>query len=306
MRLLKQILIPVVLIFSSLSSAVLEAQPGKVSGSRTQVEQPKPGEKFRGWEHLVRELLAAGAPLSVLRSVYQDKRMQLFNPIYFKVKPKEASAMYTGFLTPKRLKMGRECLAKHSKVLANAERRFEVPKEVLTAIALVESNCGTITGKSRIVERLSRLAGLFEPNNVKRNYRSLVESGEKVTLKQVQDRAEYLKQLFLPELLALFRYAKRERLDILEVRGSNGGAIGIVQFLPGSIERFGVDGNGDGVISLFNHADAFASAANFIASSGWDNSLKRQEKRLVLKKYNNSDPYVDTVLQVAERLGAKI
>ena len=52
--------------------------------------------------------------------------------------------------------------------------------------------------------------------------------------------------------------------------GSYAGAIGLPQFMPGSIRRFAVDGNNDGRIDLRNSPeDAIASVANFLKAHGW-------------------------------------
>ena len=52
--------------------------------------------------------------------------------------------------------------------------------------------------------------------------------------------------------------------------GSYAGAIGLPQFMPGSIRRFAVDGNNDGKIDLRNSPeDAIASVANFLKAHGW-------------------------------------
>jgi membrane-bound lytic murein transglycosylase B len=56
----------------------------------------------------------------------------------------------------------------------------------------------------------------------------------------------------------------------LNQTGSFAGAIGLPQFMPGSIRRFAVDGNKDGKIDLRNSPeDAIASVANFLIMHGW-------------------------------------
>jgi membrane-bound lytic murein transglycosylase B len=54
--------------------------------------------------------------------------------------------------------------------------------------------------------------------------------------------------------------------------GSYAGAIGLPQFMPGSILRFAVDGDLDGKIDLrHSPEDAIASVANFLKEHGWVN-----------------------------------
>ncbi len=57
---------------------------------------------------------------------------------------------------------------------------------------------------------------------------------------------------------------------MFEVRGSFAGAIGLPQFMPGSIRRYAVDFDGDGRIDLHGSpADAIGSVARFLAEHGW-------------------------------------
>ncbi|NDB08933.1 MAG: hypothetical protein EBX98_01460, partial [Burkholderiaceae bacterium] len=56
----------------------------------------------------------------------------------------------------------------------------------------------------------------------------------------------------------------------LNQSSSYAGAIGLPQFMPGSILQFATDGDGDGVIDLRNNRrDAIFSVANFLKVHGW-------------------------------------
>jgi membrane-bound lytic murein transglycosylase B len=58
------------------------------------------------------------------------------------------------------------------------------------------------------------------------------------------------------------------------VRGSYAGAIGLPQFMPGSINRWAVDFDGDGRIDLLGSAaDTIGSIANYLAGFGWQRGL---------------------------------
>jgi membrane-bound lytic murein transglycosylase B len=86
------------------------------------------------------------------------------------------------------------------------------------------------------------------------------------------------------------------------MRGSFAGALGIAQFLPSSVLKFGKDGNRDGRINLFDHADAIESIASYLNQHGWRPSLTRNEAFRVILYYNNSKYYAETILKVSERL----
>ena len=72
--------------------------------------------------------------------------------------------------------------------------------------------------------------------------------------------------------------------------------------MPSSLLRFAQDGNRDGQINLFQHADAIESIANYLKQHGWRPGLKRHEAFRILLRYNHSKYYADTILKVAERL----
>ncbi len=55
------------------------------------------------------------------------------------------------------------------------------------------------------------------------------------------------------------------------MKGSWAGAMGQSQFMPSSFLNFAADGNGDGKKDIWDsEADVFASTANYLAQSGWD------------------------------------
>jgi lytic murein transglycosylase len=52
--------------------------------------------------------------------------------------------------------------------------------------------------------------------------------------------------------------------------GAAHGEIGQTQFLPGNVQKYGVDGDGNGRVDLIaSRADALASTANFLRANGW-------------------------------------
>ena len=73
------------------------------------------------------------------------------------------------------------------------------------------------------------------------------------------------------------------------------GAGGPMQFLAGTWSSYGVDGDGDGVKSRWNPADAIYGAANYLRASGAPADL-----RGAIFAYNHSTSYVEAVLRVAE------
>jgi len=80
------------------------------------------------------------------------------------------------------------------------------------------------------------------------------------------------------------------------------GASGPAQFLAGTWERFGVDGDGDGTRDPHDPADAIAAMASYLRASG-----APQDWRGALRTYNHSDAYATAVEQLAAtyRSGAR-
>jgi hypothetical protein len=143
-----------------------------------------------------------------------------------------------------------------------------------------------------------------EPANLRRNVlrhslgRAAYGDAEQLT----RERGQYLEDTFYPEVLATFQLADRLDIDPLGIRGSGSGAFGMPQFLPRSYLSYGVDGNGDGRVSLYDPDDAISSCANYLSAHGWRAGMTRTERRRVIWHYNRSEAYIDAVLGLAERL----
>lgn len=75
---------------------------------------------------------------------------------------------------------------------------------------------------------------------------------------------------------------------------SSAGAIGWMQFMPSTWERWGVDANGDGLADPWNAEDAITASARYLAASGGGADISR-----AVFSYNHAQWYVDEVLQLA-------
>ncbi len=79
---------------------------------------------------------------------------------------------------------------------------------------------------------------------------------------------------------------------------STAGAVGWMQFLPGTFKTWGVDANKDGVKDPYNPVDAIFSAARYLRAAGADTNLRK-----AIFAYNHADWYVDSVMLRARVLG---
>jgi murein DD-endopeptidase MepM/ murein hydrolase activator NlpD len=75
---------------------------------------------------------------------------------------------------------------------------------------------------------------------------------------------------------------------------SSAGAIGVMQFMPSTWSRWGLDANGDGIADPWNAADAIYSAARYLAAAGGTTDLAR-----AIFAYNHAGWYVNEVLSLA-------
>jgi peptidoglycan hydrolase CwlO-like protein len=83
---------------------------------------------------------------------------------------------------------------------------------------------------------------------------------------------------------------------------SPSGAEGPMQFLPGTFAAYAVDGNHDGVLDIWNPADAIFTAAHYLCA----NAAGQPDKLYTaIWHYNHADWYVQLVLGVAASLRIK-
>ena len=247
--------------------------------------------------------MADGVSRDQVERAFDDPRMPPFEGIQLSPSRQgESRYMYRNFLQEGGTQLARDCRATYAAAFENAERRFGVPASVCAAIITVETHCGRNTGRSMILYRLARLAMAEEPQNLESNLRRCAPDGDPDIEARVRQRARYLNATFYPEVRATFEIARRMGIDPLSIRGSGSGAFGYPQFLPTSYLQHGVDGNGDGRVSLYDPADAAASCAHYLAGHGWHGGISFQEQRSVIWTYNHSDAYIDTVLTLARRI----
>jgi membrane-bound lytic murein transglycosylase B len=258
-----------------------------------------------GWGYLVDKLAADGVPRARAAKAFADPRVPPFDGLGFSLAPREAAGPYRRLQSAASIRAARRCRERYAAAFAAAEAREGVPASLIASIIHVESSCGHNTGGSRVFHRLARLAMANEPANVAWNIRRhTTGSAREGTIGvKVRNRARYLEDTFYPEVRGLFTIADRQGIDPLAMRGSPSGAFGFPQFLPTSYLRHGVDGNGDGRISLYDMADAAASCARYLAHHGWRGDLDADARRAVIWHYNRSPIYVDTILALDRHLG---
>ncbi len=146
------------------------------------------------------------------------------------------------FVNAKRVKLGLVFWEKYRQTLRRAEKQFGVPQEIIVAIIGVETVYGENMGSYRVLDALTTLAFDYPR------------------------RADF----FRSELEHFLLLARAEQFDLLDVRGSYAGAIGIPQFMPSSHRKYAIDYNHNQKIDLRREArDAIGSVGNYFQGYGW-------------------------------------
>lgn len=151
------------------------------------------------------------------------------------------------FIEPVRIKGGVEFWKQNEDQLDRIAHQYGAPASVIVAIIGVETIYGRYTGDYRVLDALATLGFRYpDPTRPERS------------------------QLFRDQLASLIELHHDQQLDAYTVTGSYAGAMGLPQFMPGSLLRFASDGDGDGHIDLLNSPDdAIASVASFLRYHGW-------------------------------------
>lgn len=145
------------------------------------------------------------------------------------------------FITSKHINTGTAFYNRYKGSLQRAEAQYGVPSEYILGIMGVETIYGGNVGTDKAIDALSTMGFM--------NSR----------------RGKY----FTSELESYFLMTRRARLDPLQPKASWAGALGLPQFMPSNIKKYGVDYDGDGAVNLWTPHDAIGSVANYLRSHGW-------------------------------------
>lgn len=140
-----------------------------------------------------------------------------------------------------RIARGRSYLADNGAVLAEIERRYGVPREIVLGVWGMETSFGGFKGDKDVLRSLATLASI-----------------------------RYRGDFFRDELLVALEILEKGLAQRGELRGSWAGAMGHTQFMPSSYMKYAVDFTGDGHADIWSStSDALASTANYLKSFGW-------------------------------------
>ena len=214
----------------------------------------------------------------------------------------EAKLNYKQFTRIWSISSARKYMQEHQEALAFAENTFGVDKEVITAIILVETKLGTYVGNKSVINTLATLSAMAaaEPRQI--IWENLPDNDRRMSRPKFEKKADQKSSWAYRELKAFLTYTEKQGMDPTTIKGSYAGAMGISQFMPSNIAPYGQDGNQDGKVDLFVHADAISSVAGYLKHYGWKPGIARDQAFKVVYHYNRSKYYVNTILDIAEKL----
>ena len=184
------------------------------------------------------------------QATYQPKIERLMTPKRTKPGTKDTRKDWEKyrniFLGAHRLNLGVQFWKDNETSLERAREIYHVDPAVIIGIIGVETRYGENTGNWKVLDSLVTLSFDYKR------------------------RADFFKKELEEFLVILYK----NDLKPFDVQGSYAGAVGLPQFMPSSIKRFGVDFDDDGKIDI-NHstADTIGSIANYLSKHGWVEGL---------------------------------
>lgn len=175
-------------------------------------------------------------------------------------------------ISKNRIQNGRANAKKYAFVFDRIERDYGVPTGVLLAFWALETDYGSFQGNFNTLNAL-------------------------MTLSHDCRRPD----LFRPQVFAALELFERGEFNPTKTTGAWAGEIGMVQMLPEDIIRYGVDGDGDGRVSLkTSPSDALLSGAKMLRGLGWQPGQPWLQEVVVPQNLDWSLTGIATKLSIAD------
>ena len=159
-----------------------------------------------------------------------------------------------------RINQGRAMYKKHKALLNEIGAAYGVQPQYIVALWGIETNYGSNTGGFDVIDSLATLS--FEGRR---------------------------QEFFGKELMNALKIIDANHISAADMKGSWAGAMGQSQFMPSSFLAYAQDYNKDGKKDIWGtQADVFASAANYLARSGWKGDEKWGRLVSVPSSFNDS------------------
>lgn len=245
-------------------------EPSTIIVNQIDRESP-PDEPIRGLDSLLAQISKTeGIPLAALEVAFassknlpQVRKLVMPSPPGFK---KNWTAYRGRFIEPVRIRAGETFIEQNRPYLDQVERETGVPATVIASIIGVETIYGRNMGSFKVKDVLTTLAFNYPdtPNRISREALFLDQLRQLILLCWTEAGGN------IPAASQSSGFKSNQFDRCLNQTSSFAGAIGLPQFMPGSIRQFAKDGDGDGIIDLRqSRPDAIASVARFLRMHGW-------------------------------------
>ena len=215
---------------------------------------------FERWDNIATNIQTKALQQNISQSVIDDTLKQsVFIPNIVKSDKNQSEFTLTlqqyinRTVNENRIINGRKKLNQYPTLLNRVETKYQIPRHVILAFWGMESNYGKNKAKYQLTN----------------SFLTLIYEGRR-------------EEFFTKQLLSLMKIADKNNLSIKDLHGSWAGAMGHFQFIPTTLQQYGVDGNGDGKIDIINSVgDAMFSAGNYLNKLGW-NPHEKIVRRVIL------------------------
>lgn len=171
-----------------------------------------------------------------------------------------------------KIKKARKLYVEHQALLKKIGKKYGVQPRFIVALWGIETNFGAYTGNTEVINALATMA--------------------------YEGRRE---AFFRKELLNALQIIDDGNVDFEHMIGSWAGAMGQTQFMPSSYLAFAVDENNDGRKDIWTTLpDVFGSIANYLAKSGWDDSMTWGRQVKIPAGFDMSLTGLDTTKPMAQ------
>ncbi|MGB1198459.1 MAG: lytic murein transglycosylase [Thalassotalea sp.] len=186
--------------------------------------------------YIINDVISALSPIERVQQL--DKRQPEFSETFVEYINKR--------VTDYRVKEGKKKLVEHKVLLAELTKKYGIPAQYLVSFWGLETNYGRHKGKMSVLNAIATLAC-------------------------DKRRSKY----FTAELFKLFDLIDNKTVSAAQLQGSWAGAMGHMQFMPTALKSYGIDGDNDGKIDVWqSEADALTSAANYLNQIGWNTNQR--------------------------------
>ena len=179
-----------------------------------------------------------------------------------------------------RIAKGRQFASDHEQTFSDVYQKYGVPEAVLLSFLALETDYGVVQGDFNTLNSL-------------------------VTLSHDCRRPE----LFQPHVFAALRLFQLGNFDPDSTKGAWAGEVGMIQMLPGDIELYGVDQDGDGKVKLQRSVpDVLMTAGNALNKMGWEAYQPWLKEIIAPQELNWAETSLDhwKTLREWESLGVEI